>query len=232
MTVSANQNLIYKAVPELDRDTALKELDSGFAERAVEALLALAFYDPDGRWVQNICRKYSGSSNEDVRRIAILCFGHLARIHRTLETELVVPIVIEAMEDPSAYLSGTARDALGDILMFCIPDNYQRTAAVANLGSERIDRILLGLFEIAKNDSDSQFAQERCLEYSHHPNPVIRGVALNGFATIICQHRQIDLEATMRLLAEAAGSDGYPGECARSAIDSIETHLLAIEDVQ
>ena len=90
-------NLIYREVPEYDRDTAIREIDSGVSERMVEALLALAFHNPDWHWVQDICIKYSNSSDANVRGVAILCFGHLARLHRMLDTEIVVPIVIEAM---------------------------------------------------------------------------------------------------------------------------------------
>ena len=223
----AMKNLIYKEIPEYDRATALQEIDSCVTTRVVDALLALAFYEPDWRWVQGLCVEHSRSANENVRGVAILCFGHLARIHRMLDTEMVVPVIINAMADPSNFVRGHSEDALDDILMFCIPDAYQRAAAIEKLGSERIDSILLGLYDIAKNDSDSQFAQAVCIEHSNHPNQIVRGVALRGFAAIVYQHGQIDNGKIIGILTEAAQVNGYAGERARSAIECIEKYLLA-----
>lgn len=114
--------------------------------------------------------------------------------------------------------------------MFCIAEDYDRTKALALLKSQRIDKILLGLFAIAKRDSDSKFAQEICIEYSTHPNEVVRGEALKGFATIVWENRPIDVEEVMRILSEAVNDTGYRGLCARSAIECIETYL-STEDI-
>ena len=215
----------YISIPDYDRDTALREIDSGITDRVVLALLSLAFYDPDWRWVQNLCVNFSKNLNDNIRGVAILCFSHLAHIHRELDTEITVPIVIDGLKDPSDYVRGTAEDTLEEILMFCTPKDYDRAAALELLRSERIDKTLLGLFAIAKRDRDSKFAEGKCIEYSTHPNEVIRGQALKGFATIVWEHREIDVEKAIGILSEAAKKEGYAVECARSAIDCIETYL-------
>lgn len=221
------ERLTYVPIPDYDRGAAIREIESGVADRIVLALLALAFNDADGHWVQNLCVNFSNNPNDNVRGTAILCFGYIARFRGTLDTEVTVPIVIEGLSDPSDFVRENAADTLDDILIFCIPKDYDRAAALELLRSERIDNILLGLFAIARSDSDSEFAQGKCLEYSTHPNDIIRGQALKGFATIVFEHRQINLEKVMPILSEAANRDGYAGECARSAIECIETYSRA-----
>lgn len=219
------ERLTYKPIPDYDRATAIGEIESGIPERIVRALLSLAIHNPDWRWVQNLCVGFSDSQNDSVRAIAILCFGHIARFQGALDTEVTIPILIDGLNDPSNWVRGNASDTLDDILINCSPREYDRAAAVDLLRSEQIDKTLLGLFAIAKSDSDSEFAQERCIEYSSHPTEVIRGQALKGFATIVYEHRQIDVEKVMRVLSEAASNEGYVGECARTTIEYIETYL-------
>jgi hypothetical protein len=229
-TTTMNQ-FIYEPIPEYDRDTAIQEMESGVTERLTRALLALAFYDSDWRFVQSLCIKNSKDADENIRGIAILCLGHLARIHRALQTEIAVPAVVEALEDSSNYVRGCAGDTLDDIMIFCSGDKYERATALERLKSKRIDDVLLALFAIAKNEVDSEFAQAKCVEYAHHPDEVIRGQALKGFATIAYEHRKIDLDQIMPILEAATRLNGYAGECARSTIECVETYIEADEDV-
>lgn len=105
-------------VQEFDKESAIKELKSGEAKRIINALLALAFYEEDWKWVQDICIVYSNHSHSNVRGIAILCFGHLARIHGELELEKVLPIVKKALNDSNDFVSSHANSALDDIQLF------------------------------------------------------------------------------------------------------------------
>jgi hypothetical protein len=51
-----------------------------------------------------------------VRWVAAICFGHLARIHRQLDLELVLQRLVEMRSDP--LVSTAADDALEDIKFF------------------------------------------------------------------------------------------------------------------
>jgi hypothetical protein len=224
------ERLNYIEIPVYEKGTAVREIESGAPDRIALSLLALAFHETDWPWVQNLCVNFSNDLNNNVRGTAIQCFGYIARFRGTLDTEVAVPLVIDALSDSEDFVRGIADDALEDILMFCIPTDYARHAALELLRSDRIDNKLLGLSAIARSDSDSKFAQAKCIEYSTHPDEVIRGQALKGFGTIVWEHRHIDLEKVMRILSEASNSDGYAGECARSAIDYIETYRQADSD--
>jgi hypothetical protein len=108
----------YKEVQVYDKESALEELKSSEVKKITNALLRLTFHESDGKWVQDICIQYSNHSHYNVRGIAILCFGHLARIHGELETEIVLPIVNKALHDSNGFVSGHANSALDDIQFF------------------------------------------------------------------------------------------------------------------
>jgi HEAT repeat protein len=75
----------------------VEALHSGEPNKVVDVLLAIAF------------------NNDD---LAILCFGHLARIHGELELYKVLPIVRNALDDPDQFVRSHATSALDDIQFF------------------------------------------------------------------------------------------------------------------
>lgn len=109
----------YEDIDQYDRELVIAELQSGASERITKALLSIALYDPDWKWVQDVCINFSHDGDENVRGIAILCFGHLARLHRLLDAGRVLPIVKNALQDSSSFVRGHANSALDDIDFFC-----------------------------------------------------------------------------------------------------------------
>jgi len=79
-------------------------------------MLRLAFHDPDWRWVQDLCLRWTTDPDWQVRNGVVLALGHVARIHRRLDRDRVVPVLRTLSEDPR--LKGTVDDALEDIDMF------------------------------------------------------------------------------------------------------------------
>lgn len=218
---------VYEEVADYDRATAIDEIASGDPARICTALLSLAYYDPDWEYLQGLFIAHSEGSDESVRGTALLCLGHLARIHNRLQTALVVPRIIEALNDASDYVKGCAEDALDDVLMFTRSAPYDREAAGALLVSGRIDLILIGLHDIAKNDADAKFAEARCFEFIQHPNEVVRGQALKGFATMVYENRKVDLERVLSILKDSSKLEGYEGRCAAEALEAIRIYLEA-----
>ena len=51
-----------------------------------------------------------------VRRTAVICFGHIARINKTLDLDLVLPKLQALKGDPA--IGGSVEDALSDIHLF------------------------------------------------------------------------------------------------------------------
>ncbi|MFD1888237.1 CPCC family cysteine-rich protein [Paenibacillus wenxiniae] len=98
---------------------SLKLINSEDRDTQVNGLLALAYQANDWEFAQERMIRYSEHPDENIRGIAILCFGHIARIHGMIDQALVMPILNKALYDESAFVRGHAESALDDIRMFC-----------------------------------------------------------------------------------------------------------------
>ncbi|MEW4369377.1 CPCC family cysteine-rich protein [Paenibacillus kandeliae] len=108
----------YSANIEQHQET-LQMLQSSDPKQMVDGLLALSLHAPDGAFAQHMMLRYVQHDNENVRGIAILGLGHIARIHGTVDKERVLPIVEQALQDRSEFVRGHADAAMDDIQLFC-----------------------------------------------------------------------------------------------------------------
>ena len=102
----------------IDRDTLSLLLQSSDEREVCRALVAAALHDPDWRWVQSQCVRFATHSSSWVRRVIPTCFGHLARIRRQNERDLVERVLDRLAEDPFAEVRGTVQDARDDFAIF------------------------------------------------------------------------------------------------------------------
>ena len=80
------------------------------------ALLGVVHADDDPAWLQARCTEIIASSDHpNDRRLAVVCLGHIARLHGVAGPE-VVGLLAELTHDP--VLGGTAEDALSDVRIF------------------------------------------------------------------------------------------------------------------
>jgi hypothetical protein len=106
----------YLDVVERDRVQIEVLLRSDDAADIRDALLSAAYFDPDWEWVQSQCLIFSRHHDKNVRWISAICFGHLARIHRQLDLEVVLEWLVEMKSDP--LVASAANDALDDIKFY------------------------------------------------------------------------------------------------------------------
>lgn len=97
----------------------LNLINSEESDTKVKGLISLAYSADDRDFAQELMVRYSQHSNENIRGIAILCFGHIARIHRKINKKLVMPIILDGLNDKSQFVRGHSQSALDDINMFC-----------------------------------------------------------------------------------------------------------------
>ncbi|WP_411349806.1 CPCC family cysteine-rich protein [Paenibacillus sp. WLX2291] len=97
---------------------AIQMIQSNDPEQIVNGLLALSMNAHDGAFAQQYMLQYSQHDNENVRGIAILGLGHIARIHGTLDQARVLPIIEKALQDTSEFVRGHADSAIDDISHF------------------------------------------------------------------------------------------------------------------
>lgn len=103
----------YEPVEQRTREQVEAMLDSRDVKQVVRALLSATYYDPDWRWVQSRCLFYLTHADVWVRRSAANCLGLLAVFHKKLDSDVVVPALQRAAEDPE--VKPWAEDSLDDI---------------------------------------------------------------------------------------------------------------------
>jgi hypothetical protein len=106
----------YHEVQPMSREDEQAALATGDADRVIDALLSAAYHDPDWRWVQEQCLRFARHRDAAIRRVAVICLGHLARIHRRLDTAAVLPVLDDLAGDPA--VAGQVEEALDDIRLF------------------------------------------------------------------------------------------------------------------
>jgi hypothetical protein len=105
----------------------------GWTEADVEAVMARGIPDEllyvpivvgmnaggcDREWVERICLTLASHPDFNVRGNAILGFGHIARTCHVLNTEVIVPVIADALNDPDEYVRGHADDAAWDLHVY------------------------------------------------------------------------------------------------------------------
>lgn len=88
----------------------------------IHKLLEVVHSSDDWKWLQDLCLKLSENSHLDLSNLAITCIGHIGRMHKKLELELVVPFLQE-LKHNDGHLSGNAESALDDIYIFMYKGN-------------------------------------------------------------------------------------------------------------
>ena len=106
----------YEPIPEMTRDEALGLLKAPDVLSRSKALLSLALYDPDWRWVQNLSLALIDDPDANLKGTAALALAHLARIHRTLDLDAVLPALERLKNDE--VIGARVEDALSDIEIY------------------------------------------------------------------------------------------------------------------
>lgn len=91
--------------------------EAAFLKNDVEgvctALISVAFYELDWKWAQDKFLHFLDNDNPEIRGLAAICLGHLARIHKKLEKEKVICALRNHLGDD--LISGQVEDALSDV---------------------------------------------------------------------------------------------------------------------
>jgi hypothetical protein len=106
----------YQAIPQLARVQVEAMLKSREPEEIARALLSAAFFEPDAAWIEGQCVQRLCHPNLTVRVAAITCISHLARLHRAISLDLVLPKLSALRDDP--LTAGHVSDALDDIQLY------------------------------------------------------------------------------------------------------------------
>lgn len=106
----------YVTPNRLSRKVAVAKVAGTDPNARMDGILSLALYDPDWKFVQDLCLELLHDSDVDIVATAVLGLGHLGRIHGHLELDRVVP-ELDALKSNDA-LAGRVSDTLDDIDIF------------------------------------------------------------------------------------------------------------------
>lgn len=99
---------------KLDIELLLKSEDQ---QACIDALMYITFNFADHEWIQEKCiEQINSAKNSSVKELAVTCLGHTARIHKTINKERTIPLLLKLLKNNE--LSGQAQDALDDIEHF------------------------------------------------------------------------------------------------------------------
>ena len=106
----------YESLPPASREWVVAELASGEPERICRALVQTALNEPERGWVEDTIASNLQSEDAYVRGVSATCAGHVARIHRALDVDRLLPLIRALGSDPETL--GRMQDALADIERF------------------------------------------------------------------------------------------------------------------
>lgn len=112
-----DKKLIYKEPEKMNRNKLIRALETGTIPEIENAIVSIAFYE-DKEFALKSIFKLASNSDQAIRGTAILCIGHLARIHRDLPEEETLNIIEKNLKDQSIYVRAQAESAASDINTF------------------------------------------------------------------------------------------------------------------
>jgi hypothetical protein len=106
----------YEEPTPMSREEVAAAVASADPPIVCRALVSVALHDPDWEYAESLALQHVRDASPDVRRAAVTSLGHVARIHRKLHTDRVLPVLDELARD--AELAGTVFDVRDDIATF------------------------------------------------------------------------------------------------------------------
>jgi hypothetical protein len=108
----------YRPIPEMSRDEVEGAIRRDDPEEVSVAVLSAALHSDDPEWAESVCLYLAAHQHPSVRGNAVLGFGHLSRLHGSLDEPKVKPVIESALHDPDAYVRGQAECAADDVEHF------------------------------------------------------------------------------------------------------------------
>jgi hypothetical protein len=81
-------------------------------------LLNVCLTNVDKVAAKNLCERYYSSNTKEIKHVAILCVGHIARVYKALVDPAIIGDIKKIALDPGHIHYGVANDTLDDIEVF------------------------------------------------------------------------------------------------------------------
>ena len=84
----------------------------------LRALLTISMNNIDYEKAIIFIKMHISAKNNNVRRVAILCLGHVARVYRKMDIEIFLPILLREAKNDDQAIAATALEVLEDFKIF------------------------------------------------------------------------------------------------------------------
>jgi hypothetical protein len=118
MDKNDTEKLVYVPIPEFTKTEMQRAIAEDDIEKLIYVPLFASLYYEDRDFAEEICLKLSEHTHFNVRAMAIEGFGHIARIDRKLNKEIIKPIIEKTLKDKDEFVRQKAEDAKDDIKHF------------------------------------------------------------------------------------------------------------------
>lgn len=119
------QNLTFHNPEKMSKSEIIKAINSKDKNIVCNALLASAFYEKELNFSINLIQTTLLHECHDIRSLSILCIAHLARIHKQLPEEIVIPIIITALKSNNFDIKDRGNIVMEDLQIF-IPSLWKK----------------------------------------------------------------------------------------------------------
>lgn len=110
---------------DFDSDRVNELLKSTNVNDKLNALFLTVLGSGDYEASDKLIFQFTSSDESDLRRNAILCIGHLVRIHKRIALEKYIPILDSILSSQDEVAVDSAEDALNDIWIFFDKDKIK-----------------------------------------------------------------------------------------------------------
>lgn len=108
----------YETIEPISREQAEQLLAKDDRAVICRTLVRVAMFDSDRRWAQSQCLRFAAHGDSFVRGVAATCLGHLARIHKEIDEDEVIPIVRQLLADSDPQTRAIAEDTISDFSIY------------------------------------------------------------------------------------------------------------------
>lgn len=108
----------HETIEPISKDRAERLLAKDHRETICRTLLRVAMFELDRRWAQSQCLRFASHKDSFVRGVAATCLGHLARIHKVIDEDEVMPVVRQLLQDRDPQTRAIAEDTISDFSIY------------------------------------------------------------------------------------------------------------------
>jgi len=108
----------YEEVEPITRHRAERLLAKNDRESICRTLVRVAMFEPDRHWAQGQCLRFAIHQDSFVRGVAATCLGHLARLHKVIDEDEVMPVVRQLLHDVDPQTRAIAEDTISDFSIY------------------------------------------------------------------------------------------------------------------